>query len=900
MAEVSVKQLATDIDTPVDRLLQQFVDAGIVKSKADDMVSESEKQTLLAHLKKQHGGDEVTAPARMTLQRKTKSTLSVQGTGGKNKEVQVEVRKSRTYVRRSALEDEQRQAEAEETARLEAEEKARREAEEKARLDAEEKARREAEQARREAEEKARIEAQQKARQAQQPAKAAGSTAQQEAEKMAKREAEELKRQQEQTALQKAEELAAKKAEEARIMAEQNAARWAEEEAARAKESSDYHLTTNKHAQAAEDELDRKEETSRRTAAAAKAPKKVGRREDDRNDRNSRDPRARKGKRGKMAMPNAMKHGFNKPAAVVNRDVVIGETITVAELANKMAVKGVEVIKVMMKMGAMATINQVIDQETAQLVAEEMGHKVVLRRENELEEAVLSDRDETSEAKPRAPVVTIMGHVDHGKTSLLDYIRRSKVASGEAGGITQHIGAYHVETPRGIVTFLDTPGHEAFTAMRARGAQSTDIVILVCAADDGVMPQTKEAIKHAKAAGVPIVVAITKADKPEANPEKVKQELVVEEVLPEEYGGDSPFVAVSSKTGMGIDELLEQVLLQAEVLELRAPVDASAKGLVIEAQLDKGRGSVATVLVQSGTLNVGDVVLAGQTYGRVRAMLDENGKNTKSAGPSIPVEIQGLSDVPLAGDDFMVMADERRAREIATYRAGKFRNTKLAKQQAAKLENMFSDMTAGNVQTLPLIIKADVQGSQEALATSLLKLSTDEVKVQIVYSGVGGISESDVNLALASKAIIIGFNVRADAQARKTAEGNDVDLRYYNIIYDAVDEVKSAMSGMLAPEKREEIIGMAEIRTVFVASKIGTVAGSYITQGHVTRSAHFRLLRDNVVIYTGEIESLRRLKDDVKEVKEGFECGIKLRNYNDIREGDVLEVFEIKEIARTL
>ncbi|HYE39748.1 MAG TPA: translation initiation factor IF-2, partial [Ramlibacter sp.] len=451
-----------------------------------------------------------------------------------------------------------------------------------------------------------------------------------------------------------------------------------------------------------------------------------------------------------------------------------------------------------------------------------------------------------------------------------------------------------------LITFIDTPGHEAFTVMRARGANVTDIVILVVAADDGVMPQTKEAVKHAKAAGVPIVVAINKIDKPDANPDRVKQELVAEEVVPEEYGGESPFVPVSAKTGQGIDELLEQVLLQAEVLELKAPVDAAAKGLVIEAQLDKGRGPVATVLVQSGTLKVGDVVLAGQTYGRVRAMLDENGKPIKAAGPSIPVEIQGLTEVPQAGDEFMVMTDERRAREIATYRAGKFRNTKLAKQQAAKLENMFADMTAGEVKTLPIIVKADVQGSQEALAQSLLKLSTEEVRVQMVYAAVGGISESDVNLAIASKALIIGFNVRADAGARKLAEGNGVELRYYNIIYDAVDELKAAMSGMLAPEKREEVIGSAEIRTVFVASKIGTVAGCMVTSGTVTRNAHFRLLRQNVVIYTGELESLKRLKDDVREVKEGFECGIKLKNYNDIKEGDQLEFFEVKEIARTL
>jgi translation initiation factor IF-2 len=611
----------------------------------------------------------------------------------------------------------------------------------------------------------------------------------------------------------------------------------------------------------------------------------------------------RTGPRGRRGNERDRDEGHNQQATVEVRvlEVHVPETITVAELAHKMAIKASEVIKHLMKLGQMATMNQPLDQDTAMIVVEEMGHKAVIAALDD-PEAFTDDEvlDQHAESLPRAPVVTVMGHVDHGKTSLLDYIRRAKVASGEAGGITQHIGAYHVETPRGMISFLDTPGHEAFTAMRARGAQATDIVILVVAGDDGVMPQTKEAIKHAKAAGVPIVVAINKMDKPDSNIERVRAELIAEEVVPEEFGGDSPFVSVSAKTGMGIDDLLEQVLLQAEVLELKAPVQAAAKGLVIEARLDKGRGPVATILVQSGTLNTGDVVLAGQTFGRVRAMLDENGATIKSAGPSIPVEIQGLTEVPQAGDEFMVMSDERRAREIATYRAGKFRNTKLAKQQAAKLENMFTDMSAGEVKMLPIIIKADVQGSQEALGASLLKLSNEEVKVQLVYSGVGGISESDINLAIASKAIVIGFNVRADAGARKTAEGNGVDIHYYNIIYDAVDELKAAMSGMLAPEQREEIMGMAEIRTVFVASKIGTVAGCMVTSGQVTRSAKFRLLRDNVVIYTGELDSLKRLKDDVREVKEGFECGIKLKNYNDIKEGDYLEFFDVKEIARTL
>ena len=582
-------------------------------------------------------------------------------------------------------------------------------------------------------------------------------------------------------------------------------------------------------------------------------------------------------------------------------EVHVPETITVAELAHKMSVKSNEVIKHLMKLGQMVTINQMLDQDTAMILVEEMGHKAVTAALDDPEAFTDDDtQGQQAESLPRAPVVTVMGHVDHGKTSLLDYIRRAKVASGEAGGITQHIGAYHVETPRGMVSFLDTPGHEAFTAMRARGAQATDIVILVVAADDGVMPQTREAIKHAKAAGVPIVVAINKIDKHDANLDRVKGELVTEEVVPEEFGGDSPFVPVSARTGAGIDTLLEQVLLQAEILELRAPVDALAKGLVIEARLDKGRGPVATVLVQSGTLKAGDIVLAGSTYGRVRAMLDENGKTIKTAGPSIPVEIQGLTEVPQAGDDFIVMLDERRAREISTYRAGKFRNTKLAKQQASKLENMFSDINAGEVKMLPIIIKADVQGSQEALAQSLLKLSTDEVKVQLVYSGVGGISESDVNLAIASKAVLIGFNTRADAQARKQAENNGVDIRYYNIIYDAVDELKAAMSGMLTPDKKEEIIGTAEIRQVFKVSKIGSIAGCMVTAGVVRRAARLRLLRQNIVIFTGELDSLKRFKDDAKEVKETFECGLNIKNYNDIEVGDVLEFFEIREVARTL
>ncbi|MEW5968231.1 MAG: translation initiation factor IF-2, partial [Pseudomonadota bacterium] len=609
-----------------------------------------------------------------------------------------------------------------------------------------------------------------------------------------------------------------------------------------------------------------------------------------------------RGRKGKS------KHGgggeestFVAPTEPIVREVLVPETITVADLAHKMSVKAAEVIKTMMKLGSMVTINQVLDQETALIVVEEMGH-IGKPAALDTPEAFLVDTGETTEAElvARPPVVTVMGHVDHGKTSLLDTIRRTRVASGEAGGITQHIGAYHVETEKGVITFLDTPGHEAFTAMRARGAKATDIVVLVVAADDGVMPQTIEAIHHAKAANVPLVVAVNKIDKPEANPERIRQELVAQGVTPEEWGGDTQFVEVSAKANTNIDGLLDAILLQAEVLELQAPADGPAKGIVIEARLDKGKGPVATMLVQSGTLRRGDMVLAGQVFGRVRAMLDEAGKTIGEAGPSIPVEIQGLSDVPQAGEDMMVLPDERKAREIALFRQGKFRDVQLAKKQAAKLESMFEQMGEGEVKQLPIILKADMQGSYEGLAHALGKLSTGEVKVNIIHSAVGAITESDVNLALASKAALIGFNVRADASARKLAESNGVDIRYYNIIYEAVDDVKAALSGMLAPEKRESVIGSVEVRQVFNISKVGTIAGCYVTDGVVKRGAGVRLLRNNVVVHQGELDSLKRFKDDVKEVKANFECGLSLKNFNDIQEGDILEVFEVVEVARSL
>ncbi|EAS62509.1 translation initiation factor IF-2 [Photobacterium angustum] len=909
MSEVTVKTLAEEIGTPIDRLLQQLSEAGIAK-KADENVSQTEKQALLNHLQKEHGGNSNTdgAPNRLTLQRKTRSTLSVSGSGGKNKNVQVEVRKKRTYVKRSALEEEQRAAE--EAVKREAEEAAKREAEATAKKAAEEAAKREAEEAakrakeeqskaeesaKREAEEKAKRDAEEKANRTKQDKRKAEEKALRAvADKQAKLDAEALQRRLEEEAKRKAEEESQRQLEEARKMAEQNEKNGVKPDQNVSMEKSDYHTTTSTYARAAEDEQDRKEETSRR-----RKKKKPAAKQDERGGRGGRNQRGR-GK-PQMNKPSSMQHGFDKTAQVAKQDVVIGETIVVSELANKMSVKGVEVIKVMMKMGAMATINQVIDQETAALVAEEMGHKVVLRKENELEESVLSDRNADDLAKvSRAPVVTIMGHVDHGKTSTLDYIRKAHVASGEAGGITQHIGAYHVETDNGMITFLDTPGHAAFTAMRARGAQATDIVVLVVAADDGVMPQTIEAIQHAKAAGVPLIVAVNKIDKEDANPDNVKNELAQYDVIPEEWGGENMFVHISAKQGTNIDGLLEAILLQSEVLELTAASEGMAKGVVVESRLDKGRGPVATILVQEGTLRKGDIVLCGLEYGRVRAMRNELGQEIEEAGPSIPVEILGLSGVPASGDEATVVRDERKAREVALYRQGKFRDVKLARQQKAKLENMFSNMAAGEVAELNVVLKADVQGSVEAIADSLRKLSTDEVKVNIVGSGVGGITETDAVLAAASNAIVLGFNVRADASARRTIENENLDLRYYSIIYQLIDEVKAAMGGMLAPEFKQEIIGLAEVRDVFKSPKIGAIAGCLVTEGTIKRNNPIRVLRDNVVIYEGELESLRRFKDDVNEVKNGYECGIGVKNYNDVRVGDQIEVYEIVEIQRTL
>jgi translation initiation factor IF-2 len=952
MAVTTVAQLARELGRPDAVLREQLAAAGVPKLSPDDAVSDADKERLLEHLRSAHG----TAGAerkKITLTRRSTSEIKQADATGKARTIQVEVRKKRTFVKRDESAEDAAaaaraaaEAEAAERAELERREREaseqaealrrQQEAEAETRRQREEQERREREAAEAAARAAAAAEAAAQAQAAAAaaagsppeakaaPAEAAAAKPAEAAEakpaapaepakpalrviKAADKEAEDKQRQAELDRRRRAAE-----DEAAAIRAMMSAPRKVlvakKPETPKPAETPGITGTIHKPKTApgttttAAKPGDKKSVKSEKLSSswADDAKKRAAKPRTDGSAAGRAGWRAPRGSRRGEARDGAG-GGFAAPAEFVAQEVHVPETISVADLAHKMSVKATEVIKQLMKLGQMVTINQQLDQETAMIVVEEMGHKALAAKLDD-PEAFLEEEEEatTGDETPRAPVVTVMGHVDHGKTSLLDYIRSTRVASGEAGGITQHIGAYHVETPRGMITFLDTPGHAAFTAMRARGAKATDIVILVVAADDGVMPQTKEAIHHAKAAGVPIVVAMNKIDKPEANVERVRSELVAEQVVPEDFGGDSPFVPVSAKTGQGIDALLEQVLLQAEVLELTAPTDAMAKGLVIEARLDKGRGPVATVLVQSGTLKKGDVVLAGSAYGRVRAMLDEDGQATDEAGPSIPVEIQGLTEVPQAGDEFMVLGDERRAREIATFRQGKYRDVKLAKKQAAKLENMFESMGEGQAQTLSLIIKADVQGSQEALAQALGKLSTDEVKIQIVHSAVGGIIESDVNLAIASKAVIIGFNVRADAGARKLAEGNGVDLRYYNIIYDAVDEVKAAMSGLLAPEQREEVIGTAEIRTKFVASKIGTVAGCMVTAGVVRRGARVRIVRDNVVVHSGEVESVRRIKEDVREVKEGFECGVKIKNYNDIAEGDLLEFFEVKEVARTL
>src|SRR5471032_3178012 len=931
MASNNVAQFATELKMPADLLLTQLRSAGVEKSSTSDPLSKDDKDKLLDHLRRTHGAATDTEKKKITLTRKETTEIKQADATGKSRTIQVAIKKVRTFVQRddapapvaaapaAPVIDPAETARREEEARKQAELIARQEAdlrekqEHLAKLDAEKDAQAKATA---QAEVEAKKEAEAEAEKAAAKAAAAATAVAAGAEPAADSAAEEKKK---------------AAAEEAKKKA-----------AAAAKEAAEKAEATDRARKAVADEVAQIKAMMNAPRRAIKAPEPVApvvavkpkapegtlhkpadissTWSDDAKKRGAQGGSpANKGRGGNSGGRDGWRSGgkssggrrgshtddretnFQAPTEAVIKDVYVPETITVAELAHKMSVKASEVIKQLMKLGQMCTINQVLDQETAMILVEEMGHKAYAAEQDD-PEALLADQGEHAhfESKPRAPVVTVMGHVDHGKTSLLDYIRRAKVASGEAGGITQHIGAYHVETPRGTITFLDTPGHEAFTAMRARGAKATDIVILVVAADDGVMPQTKEAIAHAKAAGVPLVVAINKIDKPGGNVDRVTQELVAEQVVPEEYGGESPFVPVSAKTGAGIDALLEQVLLQAEVLELKAPIDAPARGLVVEGRLDKGKGPVATILVQSGTLNRGDVVLAGSVFGRVRAMLDETGHPVDASGPSIPVEIQGLSDVPQAGEEVMVMADERKAREIGLFRQGKFRDVKLAKQQAAKLENMFDQMAEGEVKNLPMIIKTDVQGSQEALVSSLQKLSTSEVRVQVVHAAVGGITESDVNLAVASKAVIIGFNARADAQARKLAESNGVDIRYYNIIYDAIDEIRAALSGMLAPEKRETVIGQVEIRQVILVSKVGAVAGCLVTDGVVKRASSVRLLRNNIVVWTGEIDSLKRFKDDAKDVRAGLECGLSLKNYNDIQVGDTLEVFEVQEIARTL
>ena len=943
MASKTVNDFARELKLAPELLLEQLRAAGVAKRDVTDELSEADKSRLFESLRAQRTQQE----RKISMTRKETSVIKQSDASGRAHTIQVEVRRKRVFVKNpQVLAEEQARLEAE--ARAEAARRAEEDAREAERRKVEEEARRkaaeEAERQRLEAERRA---AEERAEAARREAEAAKKRAEEEAAraddearlKAARREAEKAKLEAEvAAATAKRMEAEARRREEARKKAEEEARRIREMMNRKAgvmtakkapkeekpkdapKPAADAKTEQEKKAAQQRKNVKKAQQEARPAKPAHASEKKKGQKGGNAgNDRWGEEKDRRRGMKTRGEDESSEKSGWRtargrrsqdrnrraepapQAAEPVVREVQVPETISVSDLAHKMSVKATEVIKTLMKMGQMVTINQMLDQDTAMIVVEEMGHKAIAAKPDD-PEAILGElaEKEDYEALPRPPVVTIMGHVDHGKTSLLDYIRRAKVAAGEAGGITQHIGAYHVKTPRGIVTFLDTPGHEAFTAMRARGAQATDIVILVVAADDGVMPQTKEAISHARAAGVPLVVAINKIDKPEANPERVKQELVANDVMPEEWGGDVPFCPVSAKTGQGVDELLENVLLQAEMLELKAPVEGPARGLVIESRLDKGRGPVASILVQSGTLHRGDIVLVGAEFGRVRAMINEMGKAQNTAGPSIPVEIQGLSGVPHAGDEVIVLNDERKAREIALFRQGKYRDVKLAKAHATNLANLFADVGEGEVKTLPLIIKADVQGSQEALIHALTKLSNDEVRVSVVHAAVGGISESDVNLASASKAVIIDFNVRADALARKLAETEGIDIRYYNIIYDAVDDVKAALGGMLSPEKRETPLGLVEIRQIIRVPKVGNIAGCRVLEGLIRRSAQVRLLRDNVVVWTGELASLKHFKDDVREVKAGMECGLSLKGYDDIRELDQLEVFEVTEVARTL
>jgi len=866
MSDITVKQLAADVKIPFDRLITQLKAAGINKSTATELVSDEEKRRLLQHLRASHGKVEKKA-GTISLRRKKVGTLKQPTTAGvktnkrgKGKTVNVEVVRKRRLKKQPKNHAELLQQEAEDAKRLLAEQ----------------------------AEERKKVEAQYASRDILEQARL---------DKISK-EQEEIEEKKKQLAQEKADKEAEKVAKEAKQTAEKEE-KEKEKEAEKVETERLKIAKQNIEAERARRKL--KEEGNKKPANNATKPQNTrGRGRQQLKVTNSR----RKKGRGRSRQPvveHETEHGFQKPVEVMVLNIEVPETIAVSELAKKMNIKGAEVVKVLMKMGMMVTITQTLDQDTAALVVEELGHKVTfIKADNEEAEILETIQEVTGDEVSRAPVVTIMGHVDHGKTSLLDYIRKSRVAAGEAGGITQHIGAYHVDTPKGMITFLDTPGHAAFSQMRSRGAKLTDIIILVVSADDGVMPQTIEAIQHAKASSVPLIIAINKMDKPEANPEKVTQELVAQEVVPDDWGGDTQFIKVSAHSGLGVDELLEAVLLQAEILELKAPEKGSARGIVVESSIEKGRGAVSTILITSGTLNKGDALACGAVYGRVRAMLDENGKTIKQAGPSIPVQVLGLSGAPQAGDDAVAFKQERKARELAEIRHKKRRESKLAAQKAAQLEEMFATMNDGQINYVHLVLKADTQGSVEAIKESLLKLSTDEVKVKIVGAGVGGINDSDVNLALTSDAVIFGFNVRADNSAKTSVAEHGVDLRYYSIIYELIDDVKQAMSGLLSPEVKEEIIGLAEVKDVFRSSKLGAVAGSIVIDGTIKRHSPIRVLRDNVVIYEGELESLRRFKDDVNEVRAGTECGIAVKLYNDIKAGDQIEVFERTEVARVI